>query len=170
VFKIRADKAWDSSYGMWEGSTNISVGSTYGLKADLEGVNIKLSAAGNYVVRFYEATADFIALPVITELYILGDAVSTGWSLDDMEAFTAGEGSVFTWTGAITANKEFRFPLQKVSDTWWPCLVKGTDDGWLAFGWSDADKNQIPVTEDGTYTITVTAANPFEISYTIVKQ
>ena len=91
----------------------------------------------------------------VTELYLLGDATTWGWSLDDMEAFTSLGNGLFTWTGQLSAGKELRFPLQKQSNKWWPCLVKGAEEGTLAVGYGDGDKNNIDVPADGEYTIDV---------------
>ena len=51
----------------------------------------------------------------VKELYMLGSACDTGWSLDEMQAF-ANDGGIFTWTGNLNSEGEFRFPLQKVSN------------------------------------------------------
>ncbi len=101
---------------------------------------------------------------VITELYLLGDATAWGWSLDAMEAFSTSGDGIFTWEGKLLAGKELRFPLQKQSNVWWPCLVKGAEDGTLAIGYGDADKNNIDVPADGYYRITVNAT---EMTYTM---
>ena len=100
----------------------------------------------------------------ITELYLLGSSTAWGWSLDAMEAFSTSGDGIFTWSGKLTAEGELRFPLQKQSNVWWPCLVKGAEDGTLAVGYSDADKNNIDVPADGYYLITV---NANEMTYTM---
>jgi len=91
----------------------------------------------------------------ISELYVLGSACDTGWDLDIMTAFTKTADNVFEWEGHLKANDEFRFPLQKQSNVWWPCLVMGEKEGTLAIGKSDDEKNQIPVTKGGVWHITV---------------
>lgn len=128
-------------------------------------INAKDSEAIKMTVELKEKINDDPI--VVTELYLLGDSTAWGWSLDDMEAFENKGDGLFTWTGELTAGGELRFPLQKKSNTWWPCLVKGATDGTLAVGYSDNDKNNIDVPEDGTYTINV---NSNEMTYTIEKQ
>jgi len=94
----------------------------------------------------------------ISELYLLGSACDTGWDLDIMTAFSKTADNVFEWEGHLKANDEFRFPLQKQSNVWWPCLVMGEKEGTLAIGTSDDEKNQIPVTKGGIWHITVYGA------------
>ena len=92
----------------------------------------------------------------VTELYMLGDACDTGWSLDEMQAF-ANDGGIFTWTGNLKSEGEFRFPLQKVSNQWWPCLMISEDGTSLVYGTSDDEKVIYHVPETGNYTITINA-------------
>ena len=92
----------------------------------------------------------------VNELYMLGSACDTGWSLDEMQAF-ANDGGIFTWTGNLNSEGEFRFPLQKVSNQWWPCLMISEDGKSLVYGTSDDDKVVYNVSETGNYTITIDA-------------
>ena len=92
----------------------------------------------------------------VTELYMLGSACDTGWSLDEMQAF-ANDGGIFTWTGNLNSEGEFRFPLQKVSGQWWPCLMISEDGKSLVYGTSDDEKVIYHVPETGNYTITINA-------------
>lgn len=92
----------------------------------------------------------------VTELYMLGSACDTGWSLDEMQAFTNNDG-IFTWTGNLKTAEEFRFPLQKVSNQWWPCLMVNEAGTGLVYGTSDDEKVVYTVSETGNYTITVNA-------------
>ncbi len=92
----------------------------------------------------------------VTELYMLGSACDTGWSLDEMQAF-ANDGGIFTWTGNLNSEGEFRFPLQKVSGQWWPCLMISEDGTSLVYGTSDDEKVIYHVPETGNYTITINA-------------
>lgn len=102
----------------------------------------------------------------ITELYILGDATATGWDLGKMAAFeTEGDG-IFTWEGPLKKDLRFRFPLQKIPDTWWPCLMAG-ENGKIIFGNRDADEVNTPVAEDGVYNITVDVTDKENMTYTI---
>ena len=104
----------------------------------------------------------------INELYVLGAACDAGWSIADMPAFEKND-SVFTWTGNLKANEEFRFPLQKVSNQWWPCLMISADGTQLLYGTSDADKVAYFVAETGVYTITIDVTSWHNRTFTIVK-
>lgn len=101
----------------------------------------------------------------INELYILGEACPTGWALDLMEQLTNDNG-VFTWEGALAANKRFRFPLQKIPDTWWPCLMLG-ENGKVLYGMGDDDEVNHPVDQDGVYEIVIDTRNRKDMKYTI---
>ena len=105
----------------------------------------------------------------ITELYILGAATDTGWDLGSMAAFT-NNGGVFSWTGNLKAGEQFRFPTQKVSNQWWPCLVIEDDGSRIFYGTADADNRNFTVSESGEYTITIDAKDISNLSYTIVKK
>ena len=89
----------------------------------------------------------------VRELYLLGDAVDSGWSLADMPAFENNNG-VFTWTGHLKANSRWRFPLQKVKYGWWPCLVLSADGTTLSLGQGDADDTSYLLPQSGIYTLT----------------
>ena len=102
----------------------------------------------------------------INELYVLGDACDAGWSINDMVAFTKN-GDIFTWEGNLKASGEFRFPLQKVPNQWWPCLVMGNAEGTLKVANSDGENNPLHVAADGNYQIVVNAA---ALTYTITKK
>lgn len=105
----------------------------------------------------------------ITELYMLGDACDTGWSLDAMTAFENKGNGIFEWEGHLNAAGEFRFPLQKQSNVWWPCLVMGATEGTLAIGHGDDEKNQIPIDKDGIWHIKVDV-NAMTYEMTLVKE
>lgn len=96
----------------------------------------------------------------VTELYMLGGACDTGWTLADMTAFENNNG-VFTWTGHLKANEEFRFPLQKVPEPamWWPCYMISADGQSLVLGQKDEDKVVYKVAQSGRYTITINLTN-----------
>ena len=99
-------------------------------------------------------------LPDITELYLLGGATDNGWSLDTMPKFVRS-GNIFSITahlkaGSLASNTVFRFPMQRVSNTWWPCLVKGSSEGSLAIGYGDEyASRQFTVNQSGTYRIVI---------------
>ena len=104
----------------------------------------------------------------VTELYMLGAACSTSWDLNAMEAFTNDNG-VFTWTGELKAEEKFRFPLQKVENVWWPCLMISADGTQLVYGVGDADEVIYHVAETAEYTITVDVRDWHNRTVSIVK-
>ena len=103
----------------------------------------------------------------VKELYMLGSACDTGWSLDEMQAF-ANDGGIFTWTGNLNSEGEFRFPLQKVSNQWWPCLMISADGKSLVYGTSDDEKVIYNVPETGNYTITIDARDVKNMTVEVV--
>ena len=103
----------------------------------------------------------------VNELYMLGSACDTGWSLDEMQAF-ANDGGIFTWTGNLNSEGEFRFPLQKVSNQWWPCLMISEDGKSLVYGTSDDEKVIYKVAETGNYTITIDARDVANMTVEVV--
>ncbi|MCQ2157633.1 MAG: SusF/SusE family outer membrane protein [Bacteroidales bacterium] len=107
----------------------------------------------------------------INELYILGDASPSGWSLAGMEQFEK-DGAIFTWEGPLKAGLRFRFPLQKDPGTsvddakWWPCLCC-YEGGILRYAMGDEDEHNVPVEEDGLYKIVVNTTDHDNMTYTI---
>ncbi len=112
----------------------------------------------------------------ITEVYILGDATATGWNLMAMGQFESDGNGIWTWEGPLKAMgvdnagnpvaARFRFPLQQVPNTWWPCLMAG-EDGELIFGNRDADEVNTPVEKDGMYRIVLDITDKENMTYTI---
>lgn len=145
---------------------------------DDDDVKFKVEESGTYKVTIdaknsnaMTITAEFIKADpkvVVEELYVLGSASDAGWSLDDMEAFTNDNG-VFTWEGNLKANDEFRFPMQKISNVWWPCLMISEDGSGIVYGVSDGDKAVYKLEEDGTYKIVINAKDFDNMSYTIER-
>ena len=111
-----------------------------------------------------ERTGDRVETAItVNELYVLGSACDAGWSLDAMTAFE-NNGGIFTWTGNLKANEEFRFPLQR---NWWPSLMISADGSELLYGMSDGDKVVYTVAETGVYTITIDVRDWNNRTYTI---
>ena len=116
---------------------------------------------------YYKVTVDFATetvvferlgdrlsyIPEITELYVLGDACDTDWSLEKMESFEYNDG-LWVWQGNLNPNGAFRFPLQKVSNTWWPCLVP-TADGTAVVLQIDEPNSKYRVPQAGNYKVTL---------------
>ena len=91
----------------------------------------------------------------ISELYLIGAATEAGWTIPNMPAL-AKDGDIFSIYANLTANEKFRFPMQKISDVWWPGLVKGDTDGTVKIGDSDAnEEDQFKVNSDGFYHISI---------------
>lgn len=114
-------------------------------------VLIDMRDANNVVAEIALVAPDLSKME-ITEIYILGDATAGGWNLMAMGEFTDNGDGTWTYEGPLKADLRFRFPLQQVSDTWWPCLMAG-EDGQLLFGNRDADEVNSPVEKDGMYRI-----------------
>ena len=121
-----------------------------------------VAQAGSYdiVVDILEKTVTFtrkgdVVLPPLdlSELYIIGDGVSTGWSLDAAPQLTKS-GDIFTITTHLAANAIFRFVCQK---DWYPALVKGDTEGTVKYV-SGGDPEHFTVPTSGTYTITIDQA------------
>ena len=167
-FKLRQDGKWSTETethaeaGMPADATGPvpADGSEYGLWAS-GGKDITLPQSGTYHLKFlpegylFYATLTSSQGPSITELYLLGGATDTGWSLDDMEQLTRS-GDLFSITANLKADQKFRFPLQKQPNAWWPCLVRGEGEGAVKIGTSDAnDDDQFTVSQDGSYEIVI---------------
>lgn len=143
---------------------------------DADDVKFKVEKPGTYTITLDAKNSNAMSIKVefvkeddkivINELYVLGSACNAGWSLDDMEAFT-NDGGIFTWTGALRAYQEFRFPLQKQSNVWWPCIMISADGQSIAYGVSDNDKQVYQLEEDGVYKIVIDARDFDNMSYTI---
>ena len=106
----------------------------------------------------------------ITALYVLGGACDTGWSIDAMTQFTLVEG-VWVWEGNLKPDdgegdaEAVRFPLQKVSGEFWPCLVPNADGTAVTYA-EDEVENTFRVETDGLYKITV---NPETLAMTVER-
>ena len=120
-------------------------------KVDKEGkYTVTIDAANTNALKIqFQFIDDDIQTLVVDHLYILGSATKTGWSLDAMEEFEKN-GNVFTWQGELTADNEFRFPMQR---DWWPCLMIAMDGKTLVKGVSDDEKTGFVVDEDGIWKI-----------------
>lgn len=101
---------------------------------------------------------------VVNELYVLGSATKSGWSLDAMESFTK-DGDIFTWEGELKDEGEFRFPMQK---DWWPCLMVAEDGTTLVKGNSDNDKITYNVDKHAIYKV-VCDVKQMKVTITYIK-
>ena len=120
----------------------------------------------NDVQLAVELVAPDLSKMEISEIYILGDATATGWNLMAMGKFETDGNGIFTWEGPLKKDLRFRFPLQQIPNTWWPCLMAGPD-GKIVFGNRDADEVNSPVEQDGVYRIVIDVTDRENMTYTI---
>lgn len=91
-------------------------------------------------------------------LYLIGEAFSWGWSQDSAEAMTATEElGVYTWTGTMIGNKDFKFLCQ--NNGWEPGYNRdaNAEDNWTVAYRPDgnAPDEKFKVEADGTYKLTL---------------
>lgn len=104
--------------------------------------------------------AMLVSAPVFAEdLFLIGDATSAGWSLDDAVQMTETSPNVFEWTGDLKIG-ELKFLKQK--DAWIPSLgpvtvdepmEKGTVDLLLRDEDTEGTDHKFKVTACGWYTL-----------------
>ncbi|NCB69581.1 MAG: SusF/SusE family outer membrane protein [Bacteroidia bacterium] len=104
-----------------------------------------------------------LALPDLTQLYMVGSATTASWDNAAALPMTMGEEGIFTWTGDLTADGEFKFLNQQGSwnktinpvdaDTY---FVEGTEYS-LGYRPLEASPNdfKFKVTTAGSYTVSV---------------
>lgn len=106
--------------------------------------------------------AMLFSAPVFADnLYLIGDATSAGWSLDDAVQMTETSSNVFEWTGDLKIG-ELKFLKQK--DAWVPSfgpvtvdepMVEGTVDLQFRETEGDGTDHKFKVTACGWYTLKV---------------
>ena len=137
TFKFLTKPDWAPSYNRDATADNYWK-MTFRENYDQPDEQFKVETDGTYIVEANIYTM-MVTVSPLEGLYVLGEACETGWALDNMTAFTR-EGNVFTWSGILNPGKEFRFPLQKKSNVWWPCLMVADDGESLVIGYGDDDK------------------------------
>ena len=147
--------AWDANNSIWE-HFSVAESGSYKLVFDAAAWTLSVTRLGDVVVPPLD----------VTELYLLGDACDTGWSINDMAAFTK-EGNVFTLVAHLKNTGIFRFLCQKQPDTWYPALVKDETEGTVKYSQGAVDAEHFTVDVSGTYLITVDIAAR---TYSIVLQ
>ena len=152
TFKFLTKADWAPSYNRDATSENYWA-MTYRENYDQPDEQFAVEADGTYIVEANIFTMKVI-VSALEGLYVLGGATDTGWSLDDMTQFTR-EGNKFSWSGNLKAGEEFRFPLQKKSNAWWPCLMVADDGQSLVIGYGDDDKTAYKLTETKKYDIVI---------------
>ena len=131
---------WDTHNTVW-GHFSVPQDGYYDIVFDANTWELTLTRKGNTIID-------------ISELYLLGDAADTGWSIADMAAFSRN-GNIFTLTAHLNSYKIFRFLTQKIPDTWYPAIVKGSAEGSIKLASAASDDEHFTVDADGVYLITV---------------
>lgn len=93
--------------------------------------------------------------PVSTTLYIIGDAVATGWDANNAPALIAdaNDPTRFTFTGRLNTG-EYKFITTK--GQFLPSYNRGADTSHVLLRTADSQPdNKFSITQAGTYTITV---------------
>jgi len=142
--------------------------------SDVDDISFRVKSAGIYTLTINAEDPNAISIDAtivtpdpkleITELYIYGNAVTSGTSLEDMEAFVNKDG-IFTWKGSLKSGEEFRFPIQKTAE--WPALMITEDGEDIVYGISDDQKEVFTVDVKGIYEIIVNAVDTDEMNFTI---
>ena len=70
-----------------------------------------------------------------------------------MESFECIDG-LWVWQGNLNPKGAFRFPLQKVPNEWWPCLVPSADGTSVALQ-SNEPNSVYRVPQAGSYKVTI---------------
>lgn len=138
---------------------------------DADEVNTPVSESGIYVITIdtrnreditYTCELKQSGLPdvEITELYLLGPAAN-GWDILSMPEFE-NNGGIFTWTGSLKGNEQFRMLTQKADNMWFPGIMINLETGKPQYvtnaDFGDGSSwDHFSVAADGTYTITVDA-------------
>ncbi|MBQ4285038.1 MAG: fimbrillin family protein, partial [Bacteroidales bacterium] len=146
---------WDANNTVWD-HFSVSESGSYEIVFDAAAWTLSLTRKGDA----QEAPIE------VDELYLLGSGCDTGWSIDDMVAFTK-DGNVFTLTAHLNNTGIVRFLCQKEPNAWYPALVKGDGEGKIKYATSATDPEHFSVEVSGTYLITVDIAAR---TYSIVLQ
>ena len=126
-------------------------------------VRVSAVVAGSDVEQADEVTFTATTYePFTGELYMIGGAVTTGWSLDSAPAFELQGSGVFTWTGRMNSG-DFKFVTSR-SDFWPGYVRDGSDPTGMTLKYfaaqpSDDEDLKFNLPAGGTYTITVDVLN-----------
>lgn len=101
-------------------------------------------------------------------LYIFGSATPGGWTPEDASEMTPGSGKgIFTWTGTLIGDGEFKFITSK---SFWPGFVKASSNAddfsirYSATELPDEEDLKFKTGENGTFEVTVDILN-LTVSY-----
>jgi len=104
----------------------------------------------------------------IENIYPIGEATPYGWSQDKTEAMQKN-GNIYSWTGHIYANSEFKFLLQN-DGNWWPGIVNKSSDAYVYepfIGMDDSVDQKFKVEKEGKYTIEIDVTNTNDLKMTV---
>lgn len=117
------------------------------------GGNITVSEAGTYVISYNYTTNDISVSKIVipTQLYIVGSF--RGWNNDaGNPQFTQISSNVFQITQTLAANDEFKFVKSNTGGDWANDMAQHKTNPLVI---EQNSEDNIKVTTDGTYTITV---------------
>lgn len=107
----------------------------------------------NTVTLKLDIHPNFTPAPVESKVYLIGDATSCGWAVDNPIEMTKLSESSFTWTGDLTYGK-FRF-ITNVG-AFWPGYVRDTEnEGKIMYDKEGQHDVSFDVETQGNYTITI---------------
>ncbi|BEG98193.1 SusF/SusE family outer membrane protein [Bacteroides sedimenti] len=148
-FKFTSEQNWDgTNYGDGGNGTLSTAGG-----------DLKVATAG-----FYRLTADLSSTPLKytatkTVWGLIGDATTGGWDSSTPMTLNPETGE-WTVTTTLTGGKSFKF---RANDAW--DINLGGNANNLTYG-----GDNVSVTSDGTYKVTLKLGNPTAYKFTMVKQ
>jgi hypothetical protein len=109
--------SWDRTINPLDANTDFVLGTEYSLNYRQEesspnDYKFKAIATGLYAINVNLNTMKMIiniAAPDLSQLYLVGSATSAGWDNANPIEMTSQENGIFTWSGDLTANGEFKF-------------------------------------------------------------
>lgn len=118
-----------TDYSQPDAQFQVAKSGTYKLTADLNTMNLK---------------AELLKEDAYQKLYGIGEAFDWGWSLDNCEELTYQGDGVYTWTGNLAVDKEFKFLLQKDWGAHYGPATSGQMDGKAVLHESGDYKYKLP--------------------------
>jgi hypothetical protein len=150
--------SWDNAYGI-AGSTP----PTLGADTPFGGDNIKITAAGNYIIRinFVASTFRVTAYNPPANLFLVGGSSPAGWSPENSSPFKKISDGNFEMFVKLNAGDGIKFlQVQDWAGDW------GADPANITGGIVQEGESNVPVTESGFYRIQV---NFSDFSYKLLK-
>lgn len=156
LFPTQSTAIWPALMISSDGSQII-----YG-SSESQKVSYSVATHGIYHIEINAADIDNLSYKLtlvkeirdIKPIYLVG-AFDWGWDLSRAESMTSEDGTVYTWTGFIWGNADFKFLCQ--NDAWVPGYNRdaNSEDYWSVVSRSsDGDPDvQFQVPANGTYTL-----------------